>query len=710
MATNGGIAYIDQANRAVMVTNATGSLRRSLGGIADQSERAAWSPDGRRIVVGGRITDPIGGAVHPLPFPVHTPTWSPDSRRLAYIGDVQETIGTPDRHRIFGSLMMTPVDGSSPPLTVTGREFIGYPAWSPDGSTIAYSEDREGATATRIVLRDVSAGRERTIVPPQPGLPEVIMAAWAPTGDRLAFAIVPGQPPPGGGVLGQIAVIGVDGSGLRVLVSSQHHQLAFPCWSPDGQLIAYTEIHSFSDETHSFSTATVLVLPADGGPGRVVAPGSGSSWAVAREPTITIRAIPDPVVTGASLMVQTGVNAAVDGLPVPGHGTVSFTVDGAPAGSGSLSTGSQDISADTSVVLTAPSAGAHQIVANYPGDGEISSGTASLDTTVSRARPVVTITVLPNPSVVGAPVTVRVTVRGSAQPVGGSVRLFAGLTAMGRTDVVAGSAELAVTTLTDGLNQPIFATYAGDANNETAVSNIVHHDVQVPTRTTVAADVNPSVFGQPVRFRVGVSRGPGSTSGFSPAGTAAIDDDSTELGSATLSAGRTVIEAIPPVGVRAIRAVYRGDAVTAGSRSDLLAQTVTRADTTTTVAVAAGRGHLLGPAGRAGRPGSRAVSVPAGREIELVPTVTVVAPSAAVPAGRIDFTDQLGAVGAALGRTLYDGNRIGKFSGGMSVTLTEPGRHQISARFLGTDGLAGSAGSVVVDVGAAVEPTAPSGP
>lgn len=294
MAVNGGIAYIDQATTKVIVTNATGTLRRPVGGTFDSSERAAWSPNGRRIAVGPQIMNPDGSGAVRLPFPVHHPTWSPDGQRIAFIADIQASIGSPDRHRNYGTLRMAPVDNSAAPTPVTNRAFIGYPAWSPDGAALAYSRDRQGATATEIVRHHLNSGRQDVIVGPQPGLPEITMAAWSPDGRQLVFALI-NAVPNASGTLGQIITVNSDGSNQRVVVSSREHRLAFPCWSPDGLLIGYTEIHSFQDETHTFSTATVLVVPATGGTPRTIAPGTGPSWAVAREPDITVHSQPEPV-------------------------------------------------------------------------------------------------------------------------------------------------------------------------------------------------------------------------------------------------------------------------------------------------------------------------------------------------------------------------------------------------------------------------------
>src|SRR5664279_874098 len=454
MAVNGGIAYLDQATTKVMVTNATGTLRRPVGGTSDSSERAAWSPNGRRIAVGPVIMNPDGSGVVRLPFPVHHPTWSPDGQRIAFIADIQAAIGTPDRHRNYGTLMMAPVDNSASPTSVTDRAFIGYPAWSPDGASLAYSRDRQGATATEIVRHHLGSGRQDVIVGPQPGLPEITMAGWSPDGRQLVFTLI-NTVPDSSGTLGQIITINSDGSGQRVVVSSREHRLAFPCWSPFCLLIAYTEIHSLQDETHSFSTATILVIPATGGTPRTIAPGTGPSWATAREPDITVHAQPEPVEPGAALTLSATAVAAGGGPLVIGQGTFAFAIDGRAAGTVPIPVAPPAARAIAVLRTTAPGPGPHRFTASYSGDGEISPGSGTAAVTVSKATPTLTITANPRPAILGASVTLRVTVQSPSRKAIGTVQFFVGLTGVGNATLTGGTAQLTTTRLTDGLDQPV---------------------------------------------------------------------------------------------------------------------------------------------------------------------------------------------------------------------------------------------------------------
>jgi hypothetical protein len=713
MAVNGGIAYIDQATTKVMVTNATGTLRRSVGGTFNSSERAAFSPDGRRIAVGPEIMNPDGSGAVRLPFPVHHPTWSPDGRRIAFIADIQASIGSPDRHRNYGTLMMAPVDNSAAPTRVTDRAFIGYPAWSPDGASIAYSRDRQGATATEIVRHQLASGRQDIIVGPQPGLPEITMATWSPDGRQLVFALI-NTVPDASGTLGQIITIDSDGTNQRVVASSRQHRLIFPCWSPDGLQIAYTEIHSFQDETHTYSTATLLAIPATGGTTRTIAPGTGPSWAVAREPEINVHGEPNPVEPGTPLTLSATAVAAGGGPLVIGQGTFTFAIDGRAAGTVPIPVAPPAPRAIAVLRTTAPGPGPHRVTATYSGDGEISPGSGTAALTVSKAKPTLTITATPRAAVLGAPVTLRVTVRSPSSPPSGSVQFFVGLTGVGHAALTGGTAQLTTTGLTDGLDQPVYATYDGDDDNEPAVSPIEQLDVLVPTTTTLTADPERSVFGQPVRLTVAVARTPGGPTGLAPTGTVDITDDATVIGSAPLTAGTAQVLVTPRVGTRGIRATYRAAGATAPSRSQLLAYTVNPAATTTTLTLT---NPQKGPTPTIGRPterpGSRPVTVRAGQPLRFDPTIVAVAPSTGAPAGTISYTDHLELSDRQLGTAVYDARRRKTATGRITATFDQPGKHRITASYQGNDSFTASQGTLTIDVIASnatqPDPVAPGG-
>jgi Tol biopolymer transport system component len=108
--------------------------------------------------------------------------------------------------------MVVALDGATAPVIIPdARE----PAWSPDGSRIAFYEDDNTHIST--VAPDGS-DRETLTLWGGGGL------AWSPDGKQLAV---------GGGRY--MAVMNADGSDPRVLIN----RAAYPAWSPDGQAIAF---------------------------------------------------------------------------------------------------------------------------------------------------------------------------------------------------------------------------------------------------------------------------------------------------------------------------------------------------------------------------------------------------------------------------------------------------------------------------------------
>ncbi len=134
-----------------------------------------------------------------------------------------------------GLRWLTRYSGPYPPL----------PAWSPDGSRIAFDELQPGKCECRIdiyVVRADGSGRRRLT---RRGLNSA--PAWSPDGKLIAFD---GS--------NAISVVAPDGSGERRLTPGGAH--GEPVWSPDGKQIALS-----SNRDGDFE---VYVMNADGGPQR----------------------------------------------------------------------------------------------------------------------------------------------------------------------------------------------------------------------------------------------------------------------------------------------------------------------------------------------------------------------------------------------------------------------------------------------------------
>jgi Tol biopolymer transport system component len=185
------------------VTNVDGSGSKELVFGGGYIGRPLWSPDGSQIFFSRSVyssqastiyaVSAGGGELQKLVQSASEPDLSPDGRALAYVALDQEG-------RRVG-LGVARADGSEPHLVVEGE--ISHPAWSPDGSTIAFA--RAVGTTSRIVLISPDGSNERTIaIGTKP--------AWAPDGSWIAFAL------PGPQIYeSQVAVVRPSGTDTHVV-------------------------------------------------------------------------------------------------------------------------------------------------------------------------------------------------------------------------------------------------------------------------------------------------------------------------------------------------------------------------------------------------------------------------------------------------------------------------------------------------------------
>ena len=209
---------------------------------AADGRRFRWSPWGLAaallvlviwVASGGSVRHPIGG-----PGPV------------------------PDAAAAVGTKVATTPDGT---LRLTSDAADDWePAVSPDGRTVAFVSNRDGAPAIYLLAldrRDVPPVRLPTRGPA--GAP-----AWSPDGARLAFVCQRnGQ--------ADICLVGRDGTGER-LVAGEPQDEVDPVWSPDGRRLAYTLANG--------RTWELRVVDSDGGRPRMVGPAGWSSRTPAWSP------------------------------------------------------------------------------------------------------------------------------------------------------------------------------------------------------------------------------------------------------------------------------------------------------------------------------------------------------------------------------------------------------------------------------------------
>ena len=148
----------------------------------------------------------------------------------------------------------------------------GKPAWSPDGSRIAFVHDEWEVTAPEIRIVNVDGSALTTLT-------DGVTPAWSPAGDRIAFS----------GLVGAdfvLFTVNVDGSN-RVQLTSVDAEFTgydmWPSWSPDGSEIAFSRHRQKADPNDGEVRAEwsgLFVVRADGSGLRRL-PVSGTPW----EPT-----------------------------------------------------------------------------------------------------------------------------------------------------------------------------------------------------------------------------------------------------------------------------------------------------------------------------------------------------------------------------------------------------------------------------------------
>jgi TolB protein len=145
-----------------------------------------------------------------------TPAWSPDNQAIAYTSYRPSAAGSFGVYQdvilsfIHTGSRTTPANGS------TDRQNY-LPAWSPDGSKLAFTSNRDGNPEIYVINKDGSALRRMTNNPAIDVSP-----TWSPTGNQLAWASDrTGNP--------KIYVMNADGTGQRLLIGDPKSDR--PTWS-----------------------------------------------------------------------------------------------------------------------------------------------------------------------------------------------------------------------------------------------------------------------------------------------------------------------------------------------------------------------------------------------------------------------------------------------------------------------------------------------
>jgi hypothetical protein len=217
----------------------------------------------------------------------------------------------------------------------------------------------------------------------------------------------------------------------------------------------------------------------------------------------------------------------------------------------------QSATATLNGVSVPPGTGAHQVAANYPGDGNyIASTSSALSLSASIATPTINLTSAPNPATYGAALVFIATVSGSGLQPTGTVNFRSNVGQLGTATLnSSGVATYTISTLPLG-SYSIAASYSGDSNYNAVTSASESVTVSKGTATaSVTSSAASGVVGSPLTFTATVSGG-----GAAPTGSVSFLDGTTSLGSGTLAAGTASLTTSSlAVGSHSITVSYAGD-------------------------------------------------------------------------------------------------------------------------------------------------------
>jgi len=218
--------------------------------VAEDTAIPVWSPDGSGLAWAGERAVWVALApdfepmqVTPSPRP-GTPAWHPDGDAIAFVDNEERSLS------IVSLVGNPPVE--IPLLSDELREsgallpLRNAPAWSPDGERLAlvtwdgngdeiYVVGADGAGLERLSSVRASGELIDGANPDGPtrAIADAARPAWSPTGEHLAFALIPEVARSTGGLYL------VDGDGGSQRRQTPLVPLSGPRWSPDGRSLLF---------------------------------------------------------------------------------------------------------------------------------------------------------------------------------------------------------------------------------------------------------------------------------------------------------------------------------------------------------------------------------------------------------------------------------------------------------------------------------------
>jgi TolB protein len=253
---NGKIAFT--SNGFVYTINPDGSGVQQLTPNGFSDAFPAWSPDGAKIVF-GRTASPVKSQIYVMnadgtnpiritnnSFTDKDPAWSPDGTRIAFVSDRDGN----------DEIYVMNADGSNQTRLTNNNSVDIDPAWSPDGTKIAFSTTRDvpgplgnfNVFEIYVMGADGSNPIRLTNNGDFDGDP-----SWSPDGTKIAFTSQRDGLP-------IVYVMNPNGSNQVSLAPSPNLDSKDPEWSPDGTTIAFTSFNRVTE----INSHDIFLMNTDG--------------------------------------------------------------------------------------------------------------------------------------------------------------------------------------------------------------------------------------------------------------------------------------------------------------------------------------------------------------------------------------------------------------------------------------------------------------
>jgi hypothetical protein len=295
--------------------------------------------------------------------------------------------------------------------------------------------------------------------------------------------------------------------------------------------------------------------------------------------------------------------------------------------------------------------------------GVLLNNTSSFQTTNT------TLTSSLNPSIVGQAVSFTATVSSSAgaPPNGELITFKNGSAVLGTAALSAGNASLTISSLPVGIFT-ITATYPGDstfaASTSPGLRQVVNSTAKSATATTLAASLNPSIYGQAVTWTATVT----SSASATPTGKVTFTWGNI-IGTATLNASgvATLTKSSLNADTFPLAAVYSGDANNQASASAVLNQVVQQTSSAATLTSSPN---------------------PSTQGQAVIFTATITSPTVTVK-GPVTFT---------AGKTVLGTAQLGSRHARLTISSLPVGSTKVTATYNGDSNIAKSSASVIQTV------------